>query len=122
MTEIFNRKKDKLKRLLLRKDQTIPEEILWQHLRNKKMRGIKFKRQFSVGIFVLDFYAPSIQLVIEVDGPIHLKKENQEYDEDREKGLKALGLKIIRFSNHDVENNIHEVLKKISERVDTLMK
>jgi len=122
MTEIFNRKKDKLKRLLLRKDQTIPEEILWQHLRNKKMRGIKFKRQFSVGIFVLDFYAPSIQLVIEVDGPIHLRKENQEYDEDREKGLKALGLKIIRFSNHDVENNIHEVLKKISERVDTLMK
>ena len=62
----------------LRKDETKAEKILWEELRNNNL-GIKFRRQHPIDMFVLDFYAPTIKLGIELDGSIHKIKENKEY-------------------------------------------
>lgn len=96
----------------LRKTQTQAEKILWQELRNNKT-GIKFRRQYPVGNYVLDFYAPKIGLGIELDGSIH--KENKEYDKERTKYLNFQDIKVIRFWNYEIKNNLENVLKKIKD-------
>jgi very-short-patch-repair endonuclease len=98
-----------------RKSPTISEEILWQELRGRKLYGIKFRRQQPIGPFVVDFYASSLRLVIEVDGGIH---ENQrEADQARQEMLEALGLKVIRISAELVENDLRGALRRIEEEV-----
>ena len=93
----------------LRKEETKTEKIIWEELRDRKL-GVKFRRQHPVDNFILDFYAPEIKLGIELDGSLH--KENREYDKSRSEWLEFHGIKIIRFWNTEVENNIKEVIKK----------
>ena len=121
MAKLFNRHKDKHKRIFLRRNQTTAEEILWEYLRNKKMRGIKFKRQFGVGIYVLDFYAPAINLAIELDGTNHQRSDVKKYDHDRELAINELGISFIRFTNEEVETEITEVLNMISQKIGNLI-
>jgi len=98
----------------LRKEETKAEKILWQELRNKKL-GVKFRRQHPIDKFILDFYAPEIKLGIELDGSSH--KENTEYDKLRTEYLKSQGIKIIRFWNADVENNLESVIERIKDEM-----
>jgi leucyl-tRNA synthetase len=100
----------------LRKNQTPQEERLWWYLRDKRL-GIKFRRQHSVGGYILDFYCKEKRLIIEIDGGIHLQKENKEYDEVRDKYFEELGYKTLRFTNNEVENNIKKVLEKIKSHL-----
>ena len=95
----------------LRKNMTYHESILWKYIRNRKLSGIHFRRQHPYGIYILDFYCFEKQLVIEVDGLIHLN--NIEYDEERTAYLESTGLKVIRFKNEDIEERIEWVLKQI---------
>jgi 5-methyltetrahydrofolate--homocysteine methyltransferase/ATP-dependent helicase HrpA len=95
----------------LRKKMTKPEKILWNHIRRKKQHGFYFRRQHPYGIYILDFYCFEINLVIEIDGMIHLSRH--EYDTERTKYLESSGLKVIRFNNNDIETRIDWVLKKI---------
>jgi very-short-patch-repair endonuclease len=97
----------------LRKELTEAEEILWQHLRNRKVNGAKFRRQHPIKHYVLDFYCHEAKLAIEIDGGIHDVKENTSYDENRTAVLKELGINVIRFSNEQVMNNTVAVLDEI---------
>lgn len=110
MTLLYNKSKNLEKRKLLRRNQTPQEIILWAHLRRNKF-GVKFKRQYSVGPYILDFYSPRNKLAIEIDGSQHT--ENHEYDKERSKYLSVLGIKVIRFWNNEINVNIYGVISKI---------
>lgn len=108
---IHNNEVLKERRKELRKNQTKTEEILWFELRHEKL-GYKFKRQHSIGGYILDFYCPQKKLIIELDGEVHNTKEAKKYDEVRDKHFKELGYKTLRFKNEEVKNNVEYVLEK----------
>ena len=116
MTRVYNKVGIKEIRLKLRKVQTEAEGILWDCIRNNKL-GVRFKRQYSVDNFVLDFYAPSIKLAIEVDGDYHNKKDVIEYDLMREEFISNTGIKFLRFSNNEIFNDIVNVVNKIKQNI-----
>jgi len=94
----------------LRKNSTPQEQVLWHMLRRNNF-GYKFKRQHSIGNFIVDFYCPTKKLVIELDGSQHL--ENKEYDEERRYYFESLGMQEIRFWNSEINSNLKEVIIKI---------
>jgi very-short-patch-repair endonuclease len=102
----------KERRRELRKVPTRAERILWNALRNFRTPN-KFRRQISLGPYIVDFYAASARLVIEVDGEIHSEISQQHYDADRENFLIHHGCFVLHFSNEQIYNNIHAVIKKI---------
>jgi very-short-patch-repair endonuclease len=114
MTLLKNKSKLLPRRRELRRKQTKQEEILWQLIRNRKL-GVKFRRQYSIGGYVLDFYCPELKLVIEIDGNQHLKQEGILYDKKRTDFLRVLDCKILRFRNIELEENLEKVLSKIKE-------
>ena len=79
----FNLPEQKLFRRELRRNMTSAEVTLWQMLKGKQVGGFKFRRQFGVGPFVLDFYCPVLRLAIELDGEYHFSEEMESYDEAR---------------------------------------
>jgi very-short-patch-repair endonuclease len=116
MEKIFNRKKQKDIRQELRKTISIVEKTLWQKIRNQQL-GVKFRRQHGIGRYVADFYAPDIHLVIELDGDSHYQDDAQEYDRIRDEFMRSMGLRILRFTNDEVMNNLDEVVLKIFQRI-----
>jgi len=80
-----------------RKNQTATEQIIWEELRNKKFFNLKFKRQYLIEGYIVDFYCSELKLVIEIDGPIHLKQIKE--DRLRQKDIEEIGIKFIRFKN-----------------------
>jgi very-short-patch-repair endonuclease len=98
-----------------RKDPTFAEGFLWQKLRNRKFNGIKFRRQYIIKGFVLDFYCPDHKLGIELDGSIHNKQVD--HDKARQNFIETHGINIIRFKNDDVIKNIDRVLLKINNNI-----
>jgi len=111
---IYNNPNQKNVRRKLRKDSTPQEKILWLHLRNKKL-GINFKRQYSVGGYIIDFYCPTKRIGIELDGFQHLGAK--EYDNTRTEFFKVLDIKILRFWNNEIDKNIDRVLEKIKMQI-----
>ena len=97
----------------LRKNQTEAEKKLWLKLQNRQLGGVKFRRQFSVGKYIIDFYSPVHMLGIEVDGGQHYGNRGIQQDAQRTKILAEAKIKIIRFSNLDVLNNIKGVCEVI---------
>ena len=114
MTSVFNKKSQTPMRKLFRRNLSKAEILLWLELKNKKINGHKFRRQYSVGRYVVDFYCPELKLAIEVDGGSHLTASSHEYDKQRESFIKSFGVKFLRFNNRDIENNLEQVLEKIS--------
>jgi len=109
--------KEKLQRAKeLRRYMTPAEQILWQELRVNK-QGVHFRRQQIIGGFIVDFYCHKAALVVEVDGDIHDLQLDQ--DARRETVLRELGLRIVRFKNHDVIMNLSSVVEKIRELIVT---
>jgi very-short-patch-repair endonuclease len=100
----------------LRKNGTKAEDILWQAVRNRKIGGLKFRRQHPFEEFILDFYCNEKNLVLEIDGDYHLSSEQKEYDENRAGFLEQHGLKVLRITNEEVEKNLAGVLARIIER------
>jgi very-short-patch-repair endonuclease len=99
----------------LRKNQTEEENILWQEIRGRKINNLKFHRQYSIGPYIVDFFCPEIRLVIELDGERH--KDAREYDAERENFLKNEDIKVLRFWNHEVMNDLKRVLERIREEI-----
>jgi very-short-patch-repair endonuclease len=99
----------------LRKNMTEAEKILWRKLRDRNLAGFKFRRQHPVGQYIVDFLCPGKGLVIEIDGGIHREPEKQEKDQNRQAELDRLGLKVLRFTNEEVQNDIENVLIKIEK-------
>jgi very-short-patch-repair endonuclease len=98
-----------------RKNMTPAEKKLWNYyLKNFKFRVLK---QRPIDNFIVDFYCAKLNLVIEVDGDSHFTDEGKDYDAERTEILKGYGLKVIRFTNHDVLNNIEGVCQQIEELI-----
>jgi very-short-patch-repair endonuclease len=95
----------------LRKNPTPTEAILWQAIRKRQLDGRKFRRQMAIGAFVVDFYCASERLAVEVDGAIH--QTQQDADRERQKLIESLGIRFVRVSADEVEQNLHAVLEKI---------
>ena len=97
----------------LRQRQTKAEKILWSLLRNRQLKGKKFRRQHPIFNYVADFYCHECKLVIEVDGHFHKKAEVKLYDQSRTRVLNELGITVLRFWNQEVINDVPKVLAKI---------
>jgi very-short-patch-repair endonuclease len=95
----------------LRKRMTDAERLLWRHLRNRELGGWKFKRQYPVGSFIVDFICPEKNIVIEVDGGQHA--ENEELDIQRSAYLNEMGYRVLRFWNNQVLQETEAVLEAI---------
>ena len=100
---------------MLRTNMTEAEQKLWENLRGKKVLGLRFRPQHPIDIFIADFYCHVIKLVIEIDGGIHQSKSQKEYDFGREGELENWGLKVIRFTNKEIENEMNRVLEDIKQ-------
>jgi very-short-patch-repair endonuclease len=103
----------------LRANATPAEDALWQRLRGRQLDNCKFRRQHSVAGFVVDFICVEKNLVIEVDGNIHLDPVQKEYDEQRQSIIEHLGFRVLRFTNEQVLNEMGEVLKVISSTLNS---
>src|SRR5262245_32312008 len=102
MAEIFNRTSEKQKRCELRNKMPVAEALLWTKLRNRQLLNCKFRRQYSVGPCVLDFYTTEVNLGIELDGESHFVDGAQSRDLQRQQYIERIGIKILRFLNPDV--------------------
>ena len=98
----------------LRKKGTVAEDLLWQELRNRKLQGMKFRRQHPINHYVADFFCSEKRLIIEVDGIVHHTKEAKENDEARTKDLASMGIQVLRFTNDEVEKDMNSVLQRIT--------
>ncbi|MGI4792030.1 MAG: endonuclease domain-containing protein [Janthinobacterium lividum] len=97
---------------LLRDQMTPAEQVLWEALRDRRLNGLRFRRQYPVGQFILDFYCPQHKLVVELDGGIH--EARLEQDTARTEHLNAFGYHVIRFQNAEVLTDLPSVLIKIT--------
>lgn len=113
MTKLYNQTSEKQKRQALRKNMPSAEKIVWAKLRNKQIEGCKFRRQYSIDKFVVDFYSPELRLAIEIDGDSHDWEGAQEYDRDRQAFLESKGTRFLRFRNQEVYQDIDAVMDKI---------
>jgi len=100
-----------------RNNPTDQEEKLWSMISGKKLNGLKFRRQFPIGRYIVDFYNHDNRLVIEIDGSIH--DTTKEYDKNRDAYLYAGGYKVLRFNNSEIESNVETVIQKILDNSKT---
>ena len=101
----------------LRHHQTQAELLLWTKIRRRKIQGVQFLRQKPLQNFILDFYAPSIRLAIELDGGQHCLEAQRQKDLSRDAHLASMGIRTLRFSNLEVLKNTITVLSKISSTI-----
>jgi len=97
----------------LRNNMTDAEQLLWQRLRRKQILGLQFYRQKPILNFIVDFYCPAANLVIECDGGQHYTAEGLEADRARDQALAQLGLNVLRFDNRQILTEIDGVVEKI---------
>ena len=106
----------------LRTNLTDAERALWNRLRAKQILGVQFYRQRPIGNYIVDFYAPVVALVIEVDGAQHLDSEQARYDWRRSGFLQQLGLKVMRFDDRQVllelDTVVEAIFYSVSERLE----
>ncbi len=100
----------------LRREMTLPEVVLWQALRGRRLKGLRFRRQHPVGQYILDFYCPSARLAVEVDGMAHDFVEQAVHDARRDAWLSERGVRVLRFQARDVlgEDGLEGVLMAIA--------
>lgn len=118
MTKIYNKSTEKQKRSNLRNQMSWAEAILWSKLRRRQIAGFKFRRQYSVGPHVLDFFCPDAKLAIEIDGNSHFQENAAEYDGKRQAAIEQLGIRFLRFTNQEIHKNLFEVLERIGETLE----
>jgi very-short-patch-repair endonuclease len=120
-TMYFRTKPDTLEAArILRKNMTNYEKLIWKRLKGKQMCGLRFRRQHPIDIFIVDFYCHEVRLVVEIDGKIHDQQE--EYDDGRSSEMEKFGIRVIRFTNSEVEKNIEGVINKIKKVVNERIK
>jgi very-short-patch-repair endonuclease len=119
---IHNIKSLKLIRKSLRYSLTPAEAVLWKNLQHSKLEGMKFRRQHSIGNYVVDFYCPECRLAVELDGQGHFNSIKAEYDARRTAYLNNLNVKVLRFENRMVFDNLEGVLETIRRSLTDGMK
>jgi very-short-patch-repair endonuclease len=121
MTEHFNKQDYLQRRRDLRNGASVPERILWSKLKGKQILGLKFRRQYGIGSFVVDFYCVEIRLVIELDGSSHASEAVWEYDQERQKYIESLGLRVIRLTNQELSASADQCVEKIAYVAQTMV-
>lgn len=116
MQKLFNNKIMKLRRKELRNNMTHAEVLLWMKLKGSAL-GYKFRRQTSIGSFVVDFYCPSAKLVLEIDGSVHDTQKARVYDAHRQNMIEQLGLRVLRFTNDEILDSLDTVLVRIRQHL-----
>ena len=96
-----------------RSNPTVQEEKLWARISGKKLDGSKFRRQFPIGRYIVDFYNHANRLVIEIDGSIH--ETTKEYDRNRDLYLNGCGYNVVHFTNDEIDFNIESVVQSIRQ-------
>ena len=99
----------------LRIEQTNAEQLLWRLLRNRQFGGLKFRRQYPMAPYVLDFYCHAARLAIEVDGAQHSEPDKERRDAERTTYLGRQGITVIRFWNHEVLQETEAVLEQLHD-------
>jgi very-short-patch-repair endonuclease len=114
----------KLKRLArkLRKDMTFGEVLLWNELKGNQFWGFDFDRQRCIDNYIVDFYCKDLMLAIEVDGMYHTYEEAFLKDEIRQKKLESLGVKFIRFTEAEMQNDMENVIRALEGGIIELIK
>jgi very-short-patch-repair endonuclease len=105
---------------ILRKNMTSQEILLWERLKLKQICGVRFRRQHPIDFFIADFYCHEARLVVELDGGVHNRQK--EYDDGRSAEMERYFIKVIRFTNSEIENKIGDVIKKIENEVSNRIK
>ncbi len=122
MTKHFNKPSQKNKRRSLRQSQTLCEELAWKYLRNRQLLGYKFRRQYSIDRYIIDFYCPELKLAVEIDGASHNSVKQKQKDLVRENYLKEFNVEFIRIKDEELLGNSEKAFLKIEEAVKRLEK
>lgn len=117
---VYNLQSQTHVRKALRNAPTLGEEILWKYLKGSRL-GMKFRRQYGVGNYVVDFYCASARLAVELDGASHDGPEAQLYDDVRQKDIESLGIRVIRFSESEAVRNPEVVAERIRRITSSLL-
>ena len=120
MTKLYNKTSEKDKRQSLRNNTSPAEQLVWARLKGKQIENCKFRRQYSVGAFVVDFYAVEIKLAIEIDGDIHFTDGAEVADRERQSFIESSGIRFLRFTNRQVYEELDAVIEAISQMICTL--
>ena len=105
--QLYNRRHQKPFRQHLRTHGTSAEAVLWMSLKRRQLGGFKWRRQFGVGPYVLDFYCPAARLAVELDGAVHDGRQSE--DTERTQALATLGIAVFRFENRLVSEQLESV-------------
>jgi len=117
MTRYYNQSEDKVRRQAARASLPKAEVLLWSALKGRKMLGCKFRRQYGVGAYQLDFYCVELRLGIELDGETHYVGDAQADDRRRQEFIESLGIRVLRFLNDEVYENLDGVWEAITRVV-----
>jgi very-short-patch-repair endonuclease len=120
MTKLYNKTSEKDKRQSLRNNMPLAEQLVWARLKGKQIENCKFRRQYSVGGFVIDFYTVEIKLAIEIDGDSHFTDGVEVADRERQSLIESSEIKFLRFTNRQVYEELNAVIEAISQMVCTL--
>jgi len=113
----YDKKLKKFSRTL-RQEMTDAERLFWSKVRMKQLNGYQFYRQRPIDRYVVDFFCPKAKLIVEIDGGQHYEDDGRRKDEIRDKYLSGLGLKILRFSDRDIIENIEGVVEHVLENLE----
>ena len=121
MTIIYNKSNNVIFRKQLRETMTKSETVLWKHLKGKQL-NFKFRRQYGVGKYIVDFYCPTLRLAVEIDGLTHANEQVFEKDVLRQRYLENLGIVVKRYGSEQVLENIEQVLEDVFQTCSMLSK
>jgi very-short-patch-repair endonuclease len=122
MAKLYNQKSQTRKRQDLRRQMPHAEIELWKYLRNRQIYNTKFRRQHSIGAYVVDFYATKPRLAIEIDGDSHFLDDAPAYDKQRQQYIEACGIRFLRFTNNQIKKNLPAVLEIIESALRQLLR
>ncbi len=103
----------------LRKNMTNAEKIIWERV-CKNQLGVRVRRQHPIWKYIADYYCHELKLIIEIDGEIHLSKENKACDINKDVTLNEFGIEIMRFKNYQVINRIDQVIEEVKKKIEEL--
>lgn len=120
MTRLYNKSAERNKRRSLRSNMPKAEALVWARLRDQQVEGCKFRRQYSVGVFVVDFYCPELKLAVEIDGPSLQRDGGAEYDSERQLFLEGKGINVLRVTNAQVYQDLNAAIELIIAAIGDL--
>ena len=121
MSVLYNHKMMEARRRELRQNMTEAEERFWSVVRRQQILNTKFRRQFSIHTYVVDFYAAIPRLAVEIDGDYHLEPEAVAYDFIRQVEIENCGITMIRFTNQEVFNDLDRVVLRLTNVLQELL-